>query len=580
MLNVFSSDNGNGTYKNPIIYADVPDPDIIKVGDVFYMTSTTMHMTPGVPIMKSHDLVNWETVNYVYHSLGEDDCFSLKNGKNDYAAGSWASSLRYDEKTGWFFATFSCNTTGSSYFYMTDNIEKGRWHRTVSNAKCYDAGMLFDNDGKKYIFYSKDTGKDAVHEMCFREMSVDYSELKVSVGDEVVLFSCTNYEKPQRGLWGEGIHVYRHNGYYYIFAIQGLEWQRQEIVWRCDSLDGRGRGDEGGDWICRKVFAGDIENEDGTKPFAFTGIAQGGIVETCDEGGYCFLFQDHGSIGRMPCLAPFIWGRDGEDRDWPLIGEVIKNSGDPFRLNYMKPCYQKPFSGFEPKSIIYSDDFSNDTKNYRPYDTSWNGSIGNGEYDYNGSQFSLQWQWNHTPDNRYWSLTERNGYLRLKNGYVVRNIRSARNIATVRTYGPQSSSSTLLDFSGLTEGDFAGLTMYQHRYGYVGVTVSNGKKYVVMHKADAMNDSDGRLCEMTELPDDVKTVYLRADGNFRDRTDKAYFYYRLSEKDEWIRIGEELQMAYDWPDFVGYRFGLFIYGLNSVGGYADFDYLELSDDIL
>lgn len=69
MLNVFSSDNGNGTYKNPIIYADVPDPDIIKVGDVFYMTSTTMHMTPGVPIMKSHDLVNWETVNYVYHSL-------------------------------------------------------------------------------------------------------------------------------------------------------------------------------------------------------------------------------------------------------------------------------------------------------------------------------------------------------------------------------------------------------------------------------------------------------------------------------------------------------------------------------
>lgn len=576
----FTADNGDGTYRNPVIYSDVPDPDTIKVGDAFYMTSTTMHMTPGVPVMKSYDLVNWETVNYVYQKLGDDDCFALKNGKSDYAAGSWASSLRYDEESGWFIVTFSCNTTNASYFYMTDDIEHGKWYCTKADVICYDAGMLFDDDGRKYIFYSKDTGVNSIHEMCYREMFVDYDEHTVTLGDEVKLFSCTNYENPQQGLWGEGVHVYKHNGYYYIFAIQGVAWQRQEIVWRCESLDGRNRWDNGGDWECRKVFVGDIEDENGNKPYAFTSVAQGGIVETSDEGGYCFLFQDYGSVGRIPCICPFVWGKDGTDADWPIIGEVVADSDDAYRQNYMKLNYKLFRNDAKLSSIIYDDDFVNDPANYRPYDTSWDGTIGDGEYDYNGSQLSLQWQFNHNPDNRYWSLTEREGYLRLTAGYITDNIRSARNVATIRTYGPQSAAMTSLDISGLTEGDIAGLTMYQNQYGYVAVTVENGKKYVVMHKADAKDDATGRTCESVELPNDTSVVYLRIDGDFNQKTDKAYFYYRLSEDSEWIRIGEQLQMAYDWPDFVGYRFGLFIYATKTTGGYADFDYMKLSDELL
>lgn len=576
----FSADNGDGTYSNPLIYADVPDMDIIKVGDVFYMASTTMHMCPGVPIMRSYDLVNWETINYVYNILSEEDNFALKNGRSDYQWGSWAPSLRYDEASGWFFLTFSSQSTGKSYFYMTDDIEKGKWYKTTAEVKCYDAGLYFDEEsGKKYIFYSKDTGIDAIHDMCYREMYVDYEEHTVSLGDEVTLFHCTNYENPQQGLWGEGVHVYRRNGYYYIFCIQGVAWQRQEICWRAESLDARGRWDEGGEWECKKVFNGDIEDEDGNKPYASTGVAQGGIVELSDEGGYCYLFQDTGAVGRIPCLAPFVWGTEGEDKDWPIMGTKV-GGDDAFRQNYMQLTYDKPIDDYDVKALIHDDDFDNYEENYRPYDTEWDGSKGNGEYDYNGSQLALQWQWNHNPDNRYWSLTERKGYLRLTTGYISQNIRNAKNTVTVRTIGPQSAAETAIEFENLKEGDVAGLTIFQNQYGYVGVTVFRGERYIVMHKADAKDDSNGRDCAMVKIEEGVDRIYLRIDADFNNRVDKAYFYYRFNENNDWTLIGEELQMVYDLPDFMGYRFGLFTFATEETGGYADFDYVKFDDELV
>lgn len=114
-----SADEKDGFYHNPLIFADVPDPDIIRTRDkngreAYYMVSTTMHMAPGVPVMKSYDLVNWKTVNYVYYVLEKEDAFELKNGKNDYACGSWASSIRQDGE-GWFYVAFTCESTDKTY---------------------------------------------------------------------------------------------------------------------------------------------------------------------------------------------------------------------------------------------------------------------------------------------------------------------------------------------------------------------------------------------------------------------------------------------------------------------------------
>ena len=114
--------------RNPVILADVPDMSVIRVGDTYYMSSTTMHMTPGVPIMKSKDLVNWKIVSYAYDILDDGDALTLSNGKNAYGRGSWASSIRYHNDT-FYVSTFS-QTTGKTYIYSTKDIEKGPWRES------------------------------------------------------------------------------------------------------------------------------------------------------------------------------------------------------------------------------------------------------------------------------------------------------------------------------------------------------------------------------------------------------------------------------------------------------------------
>ena len=161
------------TFENPVIFADVPDIDIIRVDGIYYMVSTTMHFAPGCGIMKSRDLVNWEIINYAYDELDEGDNFRLLNGKNEYSQGSWAANLRYDPYERMFYMIMTCNTTGKTYFYVTDDIEHGKWHRSITD-KCYDPGLLFEDTGtemKKYVLHPADTFED--HAMYLREMHVD-----------------------------------------------------------------------------------------------------------------------------------------------------------------------------------------------------------------------------------------------------------------------------------------------------------------------------------------------------------------------------------------------------------------------
>src|SRR5512137_1281019 len=113
---LFAQVDGAGNLaRNPIIWADVPDNAIIRVGDTYYMSSTTMHLSPGLPIMKSRDLVNWELIGYAYNTLADNDALTLQNGQNAYGAGSWASSLQYHDGT-FYVTTFSKNT-GMTHVY-------------------------------------------------------------------------------------------------------------------------------------------------------------------------------------------------------------------------------------------------------------------------------------------------------------------------------------------------------------------------------------------------------------------------------------------------------------------------------
>lgn len=568
-----SSDLGDGTFSNPVIYADTPDPDVVRVGDTFYMVSTTMHYSPGCTIMKSYDLVNWEVIGYAHDQLEEIDGFALKNGQNEYSRGSWAANIRYDKYEKRFYLIVTCNTTQQSYIFTTTDIEHGPWKRNVVGL-CYDPGLLFDDTGsecRKYVVHPNYSLEE--HEGYLREITSDGNG-GVTVSEPVTIIDYGNLENPAEGLRAEGYHGYKIGDYYYIFMIQGRGWQRQEIVWRSRSL-------EPGSFEGRLIFAGNIKNADGTDYLPFTGVAQGGIVDTPSGDWYAFLFQDYGAVGRIPVLIPMVWTDDG----WPVLG----NNGES--VDRILP---KPVAGKEVKSIVVSDEFDNGTERYLVSEKYSSSEITAGmtlselrsataeqvavnEYGYNGSILKRNWQWNHNPNNNLWSLTDRTGWLRLKSGLIATSIRDARNTLTQRTFGPTCSAETLLDVSGMNDGDCAGLTSYQNQYGFVGVRQQDGKRTIVMCRAQQKDDAQGKDMESVALTGDK--VWLRVDFDFLDKADKAYFYYSL-DGTAWTQIGDSLQMAFDWPDFVGQRMGLFYYSTTQTGGCADFDYFHVGKDII
>jgi beta-xylosidase len=281
---VFAQDN---KAKNPLIYADVPDMSIIRVDDTYYMSSTTMHVNPGVPIMKSTDLVNWKLVNYAYETLEDDnDRLNLDNGKNDYGRGSWASCLRLHNGI-YYLSTFS-GTTGRTYIYSTKNIEKGPWKKVVLNHSYHDHSILFDDDGKVYMVWG--AGKLEII-----ELNKDLSGVK----EETKRVLIENASAPAGNnimLSSEGSQLFKVNGKYYLFNINWPRGgMRTVIIHRADNINGPWEGKVG------------LQDQ---------GVAQGGLIDTPDGRWFSYLFKDAGGVGRIPYLVPVKW-----ENGWPILGD-------------------------------------------------------------------------------------------------------------------------------------------------------------------------------------------------------------------------------------------------------------------
>ena len=181
----------------------------------------------------------------------------------------------------------------------------------------------------------------------------------------------------------------------------------------------------------------------------------------------------------------------------------------------------------------------------------------------------LAFQWNHNPDDRYWSITERPGFLRLTTGNVVSELPEARNTLTQRTFGPDCFGAVAIDVSNMKDGDYAGLAMFQKKYGFIGVKMSEGVKSIVMVSAESNSP-----IETQTVPLNQNTVFLKIECDFNNRADKAYFFYSRDNKN-WTAIGKPLQMVYTLPHFMGYRFTLFNYATKTAGGFVDFDYFQI-----
>lgn len=487
---------------NPNIWADVPDMSVVRVNDTYYMSSTTMHLNPGVPIMKSTDLKNWELINYAHQALDANNNALNMNGSNAYSKGTWASSINY--KAGTFYVTSFSYTTNRTYIWKTNNIEGGTWTQSILPNLYHDASLILDDDGRNYLAY----GSDQVRLV---ELNADATAIKSGGVNQAIIQSASAVAGTNFILKAEGTQIQKINGWYYVSNIC---WPsggpRTQIVHRSRSITGPYEG--------RVVLR---ENVNGA------GVAQGSYISTPAGNWFLYAFRDSGAVGRIPYLVPVTW-----QNDWPVASSV------PATLNF--DVEDRGVSG-----LIRSDEF-------------------------NSGSLDIVWQWNHNPDSNGWSLTEKPGYLRLKNTRTDNNVHATKNTLTQRMFGPTSAGVVKLDVTGLKDGDTAGIAAFQDQYGYVAINRSSGRNYVIM-----VNNNGKNHTEVARVPLDQNTVYLRAYGNFRNQADDATFAYSL-DGNNWTAIGNTVQMSYELTHFMGYRFALFNFARQSSGGYADFDFFHVS----
>ncbi|MFZ6756323.1 glycoside hydrolase 43 family protein [Undibacterium sp. Ji50W] len=316
-----SGDNGDGTYTNPPLYADYPDPDIIRVGEDFYFVSTTFANSPGLTLLHSKDLVNWEFASHIVSKLNGMEQYDLKNG-NAYRGGLFAASLRYYQGT--FYAVVTPVKQNTRVYYSKD--VKGPWAYHELDRAAFDPAMFIEPDGKGYIATS--IGSDGTVNLL--SLSSDYSKV-------------TDSRKIHYIKGAEGSKLVKRGGYYYLF--NALPSTLTLIVSRAKSLSGP--------WESHAQ----IDDR--------TGGHQGGIVDLPDGNWYGFVMVDAGPIGRMTNISPIFW----ED-DWPVWG----SKDAPGQVPAVAP---KPILGKPITKLATSDDFSAQTLgmqwqwNHNPDDSLW-----------------------------------------------------------------------------------------------------------------------------------------------------------------------------------------------------------------
>ncbi len=413
---------------NPIMWIDMPDPDLIRVRDTYYMVSTTMFVMPGGPILKSKDLYHWELVSYIFNTIEDNEIYCLENGKHAYGKGQWATSLKHHN--GRFYACFVCHDLQRTFIYYTEDIEKSGWERYVINDVFHDMSFLFDDDGKAYLIYGNG-------DIRIVELNENISGIKKG-GINQLLFSTPTEDI---GLRCEGCRAYKLNGYYYLLFI---EWprngnaRRRQVCYRSMSLLGEYE---------RKII---LDDDMG---YQNNGVAQGALIDTVDGKWYTMLFQDHGAVGRIPYLLPAIW-EDG----WPVVGIDGK----------VPKSFEVPFEEYIASPLIISDSFCHDV-----------------------NIMDSRWEWNHNPDDSCWSFTDNPGYLRLYAKYADKLL-SARNTLTQRTSGPTCEFIVTLSTRGMKPGDFAGLVALQGNFGAIGVKVldKGERKLVSSRRIDGGDQKD------------------------------------------------------------------------------------------
>lgn len=520
----WTADNGNGTYTNPLFYEEFSDPDLIRVGTDYYLTGTTMHAMPGLPVLHSKDLVNWELLGYAVDKLDLGPAYRLEQGRNIYGQGIWAPCLRYHN--GVFYIFSNVNHATTQVFRATN--PKGPWTQTAMKQSFHDLSVLFDDDGKAYIVWG------------YRDLHI--AQLNDDLTDIVPGTEHTPFGP--ESLIGEGSHFYKVNGKY-IITSAWYDTRMRMAAGRADHPFGpyevlpaitidEDLGLAESYRIPYKQPAQKIPPFELTPPkpeeTGHMSSHQGGIVQTPSGAWWGFSMMEHNSLGRVTILSPVTW-KDG----WPYFGLAGNLTRTP-RI-WVKPqtdVSESPHAPYER-----NDDFSGALKNV--------------------------WQWNHVPVDAAWSLSERPGYLRLHT-LAAPDFWQAKNSLTQRAIGPVSTVTTVLETDGLKSGDVAGLALLNLPYAWIGVERSESGTALVQF------DQQSGKRERVAL--DVHRIWLRAESDYQ--TDKSVFSYSRDGK-TFVRFGTELIQPYQLTTFQGVRNTLFAYNIYGAGGFADFDSFRVDE---
>ena len=505
--------------QNPMLWADVPDPDVIRVGDTFYLVSTTMHLMPGAPIMKSKDLKNWETVGYIFDKLTDSPKYDMQEG-TVYGRGQWATSLKYHN--GKFYALLAPNEAGAmgdTYIFTADKAE-GPWTILSRMRHFHDCSLFFDDDNRVYVVYG--TGE-------MMELKPDLSD--VIEGTHRQIFQ---READETGIL-EGSRVIKHNGKYYLLMISHVYEpgkHRREVCYRADDIHGP--------WEKQVI----LESEFG----GFSYEAQGTIVDTEDGDWYGIIFQDRGGVGRVLTLMPCRW-----INGWPMLGD--ENGKVPDTVRALK--------NGEPKTaIVNSDDFENSKLglhwqwNHNPIDNAWSLTERPGFLRLKTSRV-------------------------VPNIYLAPNSLTQRMMGPTSSASVCIDLSHLKDgdCAGFAAFNSDSGLLTVKKKGKRLVLEMAEQKVELTEREKAVTSVEEKVIESVDLKQNK--IWLRIDADFRPSTDNRFggkdlatFYYSL-DGEQWTKIGSDYKMGFDWRRFfMGSKFTLFCYATKKAGGYADFDFFD------
>ena len=505
--------------QNPMLWADCPDPDVIRVGDTYYLVTTTMHLMPGAPVMASKDLKNWETVGYIFDRLTDSPKYDMQEG-TVYGRGQWATSLKYHK--GKFYALLAPNERGKmgdTYIFTADKAE-GPWTVLSRMRHFHDCSLFFDDDDRVYVVYG--TGE-------LMELKKDLSD--VIEGTHKQIFQ---READERGLL-EGSRVIKHNGKYYLLMISHVYApgkHRREVCYRADDIHGPYE---------KQVI---LESEFG----GFSYEAQGTIVDSEDGDWYGIIFQDRGGVGRVLTVMPCRW-----INGWPMLGD--ENGKVPDQVRALK-------SGQPEKGIVCSDDFSSSRLglhwqwNHNPQDNAWSLQEREG---------FLRLKTSRVVNTLF--LAPNTLTQRMEGPTCSGSI--ALDVAKMKD-GDRAGLAAFNSDTGalIIKKDGKNLTLE--------MTEMSAK---LASDTKAVTDVDEKVIESVPLalPAKQSTIWLRIDGDFRPGgrgggKDAANFYYSL-DGTEWTQIGtHDYRMRFDWQRFfMGPKFGIFCYATKKVGGWVDVD---------